>query len=134
MARAPASLLRQAADHLRQHHVLLRRELGQQMVELVDEADLDAADAGALGIGQPGRRLAADIDLARVLVLQQAGDVQQRRLAGAGRRDEGDRLPLPDHEIGAAQDVERVLALRVAALDALQPEHGVHGGTGSSYS
>ena len=37
--------LRQAADHLRHHHVLQRRELRQQVVELVDEADLGAADA-----------------------------------------------------------------------------------------
>ena len=51
--RPPARLrLRQAADHLRHHHVLERRELRQQMVELVDEADVVAADARALVVGQ----------------------------------------------------------------------------------
>ena len=44
--RAPPA--RQAADHLRQHHVLHRREFRQQMVKLIDEADLGAADARAL--------------------------------------------------------------------------------------
>src|SRR4051812_41763370 len=42
--------LPEAADHLRHHDVLDRRELRQQMVKLVDEADLGAADARALGI------------------------------------------------------------------------------------
>ena len=45
---------------------------------------------------------AVDIDLAAVRLLEQAGDMQQRRLAGAGRRDQRDRLARPDRELGAA--------------------------------
>ena len=48
-------LAREPADHLRQHHVLDRRKLRQQMVKLIDEADLGAADARALGIRQASR-------------------------------------------------------------------------------
>ena len=43
---------RQSADHLRQHHVLDCGELRQQMMELIDEADLGAANARTLGVGQ----------------------------------------------------------------------------------
>ena len=51
VARAPGRLpAREAADHLRHDHVLDRGEFHQQVVELVDEADLDAADARALGV------------------------------------------------------------------------------------
>src|ERR1051325_9584724 len=40
---------RQPADHLRQHHVFDRRELGQQMMKLIDKSHLDAANARSLG-------------------------------------------------------------------------------------
>ena len=43
---------REAADHLRQQHVLQRGEFRQQMMRLIDEADLIAANAGALVVGQ----------------------------------------------------------------------------------
>ena len=108
VARVPRLRLREAADELRHHHVLERRELRQQMVELVDEAELLAADARCAR-HRPWRRSAAPptIDLAAVGLLEQARDVQQRRLAGAGRRDQRDDLARPDREIGAAQDLER---------------------------
>ena len=77
------------------HHVLEGGELRQEVVELVDEADLLAAQARAPGIVHGGCRLAADVDLAAVRLLEQAGDVQEGRLAGAGRRHEGDDLARP---------------------------------------
>ncbi len=43
---------RQAADHLRQDDVLQRGEFRQQMMELIDEADLGAPDPRARDIGQ----------------------------------------------------------------------------------
>ena len=56
-ARARRSAARAAAagDHLRQHDVLQRGELAEQMMELVDEADRVAADRGALA-HRPARR------------------------------------------------------------------------------
>ena len=52
LGRTPARLRpRQAPDHLRQHDVLQRRELRQEVVELVDKTDLGAADLGALDVG-----------------------------------------------------------------------------------
>ena len=48
LARASARAARQPEDELRQHDVLERRELRQEMVELIDEANLHAAHAGLL--------------------------------------------------------------------------------------
>ncbi len=78
------------------------------MMELVDEAHLGAADAGAFGIRQLRGRDLVDIDFATVRVLQQAGDMQQRRFADAGRRDQRDRLAGPERKLGALEDVQRV--------------------------
>ena len=44
--------LAKAADHLRKHHVLQRRQFRQQMMRLIDEAHLNAANAGAIDIAQ----------------------------------------------------------------------------------
>ncbi len=60
-------------------------------MELVDEADLDAADRRPLGVGEAAGRPPADDDVAAVRTLEQAGDVEERRLAGAGRRDQRDQ-------------------------------------------
>ena len=92
------------------------------MVRLVDEADLVAADAGALVIGQDRGGAAVDIDVAVVGMLQQAGDMQQRRFAGAGRRHQRHRLPGPDRQFGAVEDMQRGVALPVVALDVVQEQ------------
>src|SRR3954471_20251731 len=75
---------RQTADELRHNDVLKRRELRQQVVELVDEADLLAPQARALGVAHAGRRVAADVNLAAVRLLQEPRDVQEGRFAGPG--------------------------------------------------
>ena len=106
----------QPADHLRQHDVFERGEFRQQPVRLVDEADIGAPDLGALDVGQLRGRRARDIDLAVVGALQQARDMQQRRLAGARRRHQRHRLPRPQRKLGAVEDGQRRLALRVLAF------------------
>src|SRR4051812_1457909 len=95
------------------------------MVKLVDEADLGAADTGALGIRERRGGGAVDIDLAVFGMLQQAGDMQQRRFAGAGRRDQRNRLAGPDRKLRTTQNVERGRPLRVATLDRVQEDRGL---------
>ena len=73
------------------------------MVELVDEADLPAAERGARVVAEPRRRLAADEDLAGIGLLEQPGDVEERRLSGAGRRDERHHLAGGDREARVLQ-------------------------------
>src|SRR6266487_7011246 len=92
---------------------------------LIDEADLGAADASTLGIRQRRGGGAVDIDLAAVRMLEQARDMQQRRLAGSRGRDQRDRLPRPDRELGGFEDVERGGALQVAPLDRVQENRGL---------
>ncbi len=117
-----ASDTAEPADHLRQQHVFQRCELRQQVVRLVDEADLVAADAGALVVGQDRGRAAVDIDVAVVGMLEQAGDVQKRRLAGTGWRYQRHRLPAPERKLDAVEHVQRLVALPVVALDVVQEQ------------
>ena len=51
-ASRPRLAARAAGDHLRQHDVLKRGELAEQVMGLIDKADRVAADRGALGVGQ----------------------------------------------------------------------------------
>src|SRR4051794_26090953 len=87
---------RQAADELRHNDILKRRELRQKVMELVDEADLLAPQARALGVAHAGGRMSADIDLAAVRLLQQSRDMQEVRFAGAGGRDKRHKFARPD--------------------------------------
>ena len=92
------------------------------MVELVDEADLGAAQPRAALVVELGRRHAADEDLAAIGLLQQARDMQQGRFAGAARRDQRDEFARPEREIGLAQDFERRIGLGIEALDLREEE------------
>src|SRR5690606_18766085 len=53
---------RDTGDQLRKHHVLLGGEVGQQMVELIDEAEMVAAQPRALARRQLGGIGAGDLD------------------------------------------------------------------------
>ncbi len=107
------------------------------MVELVDEADVVAADRGALVVGQPAAGATVEDHVAGVRPLQQAGQMQQRRLAGAGRRDQRHHLGAAQREVGAVQDRQLLLTLDIVPFDALQfddrPRHSyLRASTGSS--
>ena len=69
-ARSFASACDRPRMSLRHHDVLERREFRQEMVELVDEADLHAPQRVRSGVVHAGGRLAADEDLAGVRLLQ----------------------------------------------------------------
>src|SRR5215475_1279999 len=73
----------QSADHLRQHHVFERGKLRQEMMGLINKADLIAPDTGALIIGQNRSRLSIDVNVAAVGMLKQPGNMEQCRLSGA---------------------------------------------------
>jgi hypothetical protein len=115
---------RQPADHLRQDHVLERGKFRQQMMGLVDEADIGAADLGAVRVRHARGRHLVDIDLAPIGMLKQAGNMQQGGFAGARGRHQRDRLAGPDRELGAFEDFERGEALPVATVDRMQEDDG----------
>ncbi len=68
-------------------HILQRRELGQQMVELIDETDMPVAELRQLVVGQTVEIHAVNDHLSPIRLVQRADDVQQRRFAGPGRTD-----------------------------------------------
>ena len=72
----------EAADQLRHDDVLERGELGKQVVKLIDEADLHAADRSPLAVGEPAGAAPGDLDVAGIRPFEKAGNVQERRLAG----------------------------------------------------
>src|SRR5438105_4519687 len=90
------------------------------MMKLIDEADTDAADAGARVVVELGTVLAGDIDLARSRRLEQAGDVKKRRLAGARLADQRHDLAGMHRDAGIEEHVEPALAFRKGARDMAQ--------------
>ena len=113
---------RRAGDHLRHRDVLERREFRQQMVVLVDEAHAVAAERRARVVVERGAVLAADPDLAAVGLLEQAGDVQQRRFAGNRRGRRARPVRRAARTARPAQHLEPGGALFEAALDVLEDE------------
>ena len=103
-ARLGGRLRRRGAAHEQRHRdVLERRELRQQMVELVDEAERAIAQPAAVRVAQRAHRLADDAHLAGRRLIETADELQQRRLARARRADDRDAIALRDGELDAAQ-------------------------------
>ncbi len=120
---APGGGARHRGDHLRQHHVFERRKLGQQVMELIDETERAAAQRCALLVGQAAA--VAPLDQHRPLcwLLQEPGDVQQRRFPGPGRPDQRDDLARPQRQVHPVQHRERNAALPEHLSYAAQFEH-----------
>ena len=70
-----------AMDELWEHDVFERIEVGQQVVELVNEAQRLAAQARAALVVQAGGLLARDADRALEAALQEADGLEQGRFA-----------------------------------------------------
>src|SRR5579884_9538 len=94
-------------------------------MKLINEADIVAADAGALDVAERRRRGAIDIDFTGIGMLEQAGDLQQRRFAGSRRRHQSDRLPTPDCQFGALENIERGVALMKLPTDAVEEDQRI---------
>ena len=104
LARALAGLgLSDPGDAQRQGHVVARVELGQQVVELIDEADPGQTNMGPRPLVEAADVLAVDTDLARGGTLQQTGGVQQAGLARARRPDQAHDLARHDVQIDTLQ-------------------------------
>jgi hypothetical protein len=95
-----------------QEQVLIDRKLRNQREILVDRLD-------SLGPGGRDRveadALAADDDVAPVLLMEAALDLDERALAGSVVADEPEHLALAQDEVDAAEDDEGTEALGHAA-------------------
>ena len=105
---------RGTADQLRNDDVLKRGKFRQQLMKLIDEADIRAPQPRAVLLRHLGAVAAIDDNAAAGRRLQQACNVQQRRLAGARWADECDRLACPQLGVGPLQhrNITRALAER----------------------
>src|SRR5690606_38196553 len=110
------------------HDVLQSRKFRQQVVELVDEADFVAADRRALVVGKPTAGAPVDDDVAGVGHFEQAGQMQQRRLARAGWRNQRHHLAGRERKAYAVEDRQLARALHEVALDILHLENRTGGG------
>nr|WP_255515049.1 hypothetical protein [Quadrisphaera sp. INWT6] len=107
----------------RQLDVLRGGPAGQQAVGLEDGADA-AARLAQLPLAQGGEVAAADEHRARRRALQQRGAGGERRLAGAGRADDGGDLPGGDGQVEGVQHGGGVLALPVGFGELAELDHG----------
>ena len=109
-----AFALRQGRQQQRQLDVLDGVQHRDEVIELEDEADVAAAPVGQLALGQRRQIGARDRDLARGDAVDAGDQVQQRRLARAGRAHQRDELALGHVEVDAVEDLD---LLRVALID-----------------
>ena len=116
---------RDAANRKRHRDVLERGELGQQMMELIDEAERAIAHLAALRFRQRREGRAVDEHFAAGWRIQPAEQMQQRAFSRAGGADDGDALSGVDIEVDAHQDrnVERSGAIRFAQIAARDDRH-----------
>ena len=94
-------------------------------VQRADEADADAANAGARGIIESRAVLSGDEHLPRRRRLQQARNMEQRRLPRSRLPDQRHDLPCPDLDAGVEKDVETAGPLRIGARHVAQFESGL---------
>ena len=104
-----------AVKHHRQGDVFDRRQFGQQLAGLEDEAEVVAAQFGALGVAHAAQVGTTEDDGAGGRLNDAGERVQQSGFAGAGRAHHGYCLTLPEREVHVVQG-ERV--------------HGRHGEAG----
>jgi hypothetical protein len=112
------------AHEQRQCDVFECGKLGQQVVELIDEAEGLIAQRAARGVGQLIEPSPGDGHLATRRQVESAEQLQQRRLAGTGCTDDGDPLARRHHEIDPAQHLEPRVTLPKDFRQAARCEHG----------
>ena len=109
LARAPARLPPADAEELeRPGHVLLRREGGEQVEALEDEADLPQADVAAGIVPQVGEVAPPDQHPPGARRIQARDQVENRALARAARAQDGDELARRDAEAHLTQGGDRL--------------------------
>ena len=116
----PDLLAGRAGDLERERHVLVDRLGRQQLEVLEDDPDL-APHLGHLATPEPGDVLAVEDDLAAGRELVADEQLDERRLAGAGRADEEDEVALGDDQVDVAQGE---LAVRVRLRHVVEDEDG----------
>jgi len=93
------------------------REVGDEVEELKDEADLAAAQLRPGRLAELVDSAAAEVDLAGCGSVEPAEQVQQGRLAAARGAHDADELALGDRQVDAAQRRDRDAVAFVGPLE-----------------
>ena len=110
---------------LREHHVLERGSVAEQVEGLEHEADAARAQGGALLVAEAAGVDAVDAVGARRRPVEAAEDVQERGLARARRPDDRQPVAAVDGQVDAAQGLHgRIGAERAAAARAARRPGG----------
>jgi hypothetical protein len=113
-----------AMGQLRQDHVLGGRELGQQMVELVDEPNRTTPRRSPGPVARAGHVMARDLDRAAIGRVQKPGDMQQRRFPRPRGRDQGHNLAPGHGQVGPRQHLHLIGPTGIVPLlKPRQPQH-----------
>src|SRR5688500_5484569 len=94
-------------------------------MELVDEAEMIAAQPGPIRRGQRACIGSSNLESAAEAAFKQANRLEQSRLAGARRAKEGDDLARHHRQVHPSQDVDLDAALLEAAGQAGQADDGL---------
>lgn len=104
--------------------VLPDREVGYEVIELEDEAQLATAVLAEV-LAREGCEVASiDGDAAAVYVFEAADEVQEGRLARAGGAEHDANLALIDARGDAVKDLDAGLAVAVVLLEPIDDEVG----------
>ena len=106
----------------RQHHVLQRRQVGQQLEALEHEAQVRAAQRGAAVLVEREHVLPTQPHRAFGRRVQAREDGQQRALARARGADDGDRLPGLQLEIDVMQNGQHAVGILDRLADVIDFE------------
>src|SRR5579862_905947 len=120
-------LVGHAVEVLREHDVLERGEVGNQVKLLENETDLLGADTVQLSCRNVRDVLAVQPDLAGGGSVQAANQIYQRRLAGPGRPHDRDPLAGIDGEGEVVESTDHTAlgfrASGIEAADVLELDH-----------
>jgi hypothetical protein len=86
---------RNSANPQRHGDILDCRKLGQEVMKLVDKADLEIPNFGSPGLAGSTQRLAINPDLSRAGLIQPTQELKQRGLARTRRAHDGKGLTEP---------------------------------------
>ena len=120
-------LVGHGVEVLGEHDVLERREVGDQVELLEDEADLVGAEAVEFGGGHGGDVDAVDLELAGGGAVEAAEEVDEGGFAGAGGAGDGDPLAGDDGEGGVVEGADDAAVAGVLAGDVFERDDGAFG-------
>ena len=120
LAGAPRGLaFRHPRDQPRHHHVLQRGEVGEQVMKLENEAELEVAKVGQRPIAEREQVLALEIDLACGRRLEASEHVEQSRFAYTRLPHDRDFFARPDLHLEPAQHADFAVGVEEALVQRL---------------